>query len=239
MEEKVESNSQAIDNKIIENEKELIIKTIEKKEEEVGELFGADLAEKTNNLADYKELLKVKIGSEMLSNYRNINLLPPAELGKRDYDDMSEPSSFKMLNGLVDQIKDITTKKVKVDNYGSIPSYMISGTSRQDGTLMLTENGEAQGSNGKASRQVVLANQSADNSTSNALQLLSQGQRSRVGAIYIDRIKKIVKPTWHAPWKLKRVRKLNFMLFLLLLIHPLGYSRASSVGQVRRFRPDE
>lgn len=216
MEEKVESNIETVDNTIIENEKKAIKVQLEKKEKEVDELFGVDLEEKNGNLADYKELLKLKIGAKMLSSYKNINLLPPVGLEKREYDDINQESSFKTLNGMIDQIKDITTKKIKIDNYGSIPSYMVSGASKQDGTLMLTQSGEtAQGGNGKGSRQVVLAHQFDANSTSNALQLLNQGQRSKVGAIYIDRIKKIVKPTWHAPWKLKKVNYLFPLEFCL------------------------
>lgn len=38
-----------------------------------------------------------------------------------------------------------------------------------------------------------------------AIQLFNPNQQKRLGAIIIDKIKKIAKPTWHAPWTLKRV----------------------------------
>ena len=156
------------------------LKVLEDKAEEFFEM------EEDDYLAESKEILRMKIGSKMLDGYKNIDMLntgdckPLVDLG----------DNMKELNEIIDSLTPMTTQKVEKQSTKFIPEKLLGDKNENAGQMMIVKHDStSQGESGKET----------------ALDLFSKSKQRQLGAIYIDKIKKIVKPKWHAPWQLKRV----------------------------------
>jgi len=169
---------------------------------------------------DPLEVLRIKVASSILDDYRDIQLvesliskqdkkekLPapgPVPVSTTHEDKISEEESSRLdriISGFMGLTKPDQSMRNKVGLHSSMQNGgVLFGQNRgaggdYDGQSMLTKRAES-------SALTVYNSQGNGN---NALQLFNPTQQRRMGAILIDKIKKITKPTWHPPWKLKRV----------------------------------
>ena len=211
-----------------ENDVEEFKTKLESHRRKTAEMFEADPIQPKSFLSDPREFLKIRLGTRLLSGYKNISMIADKKskksqksknskngiLGeKREIEEGHQENEFQALEGLIDELIPLTNKKLKTQNINNNVSRIIQQRAILGaGKLSLTN---AAGTGHAGSTQIVLANTSANQNQykNNALQLFSQSERGRLGAVYIDKIKRIVKPKWHAPWKLKKVKKLKNSIF--------------------------
>ena len=143
------------------------LKVLEDKAEEFFEL------EEDDYLAESKEILKMKIGSKMLDGYKNIDMLNTGD--NKPLVDLGD--NMKGLNDIIDELKPITTQKIEKKSNKFIPEKLLGEKNENAGQMMIVkQDTTSQGEKGQE----------------NALDLFSKSKQRQLGAIYIDKIKKII-----------------------------------------------
>lgn len=186
---------------------------------------------------DNLEVLKLRVGSTILSELNNIDSLldkTKTKAGSKNSEKSAEqteqnPETSRdaeqtMLDKIINDLMRLNVRENSMKNKVGLTSL----SNFQGGyDTHRAENQVSGDSSGLIKRDpsTVAVFKGDQNGTGSALQLFNPNQQRRMGSILIDKIKKIPKPTWHAPWKLKRVVFFN-----------IGYRRSSRLGTLLGFR---
>lgn len=214
-----------------------ISRQIESMQTEASELFkGQESWMHGDNL----EVLKLRVGSTIINELNNLDALVTKTRAK----DQGQPSASTFekkepealiginseqtsLDKLINDLMRLSEKEIEMKNIlglASLSHYQGAYETHKAENLSKTEESTLMK---RDSTQLSIFKHDP-NGIGNALQLFNPHQQRKMGAILIDKIKKIPKPAWHAPWKLKRVHEFN-----------LGYCRSSRLGALFGFRCDQ
>jgi len=174
-----------------------IIDRLQSFQDKTDELFEEEDYIDEAIVSDLHQALEIKVGTKLLAGYKNIKMVNKEKIeNNEDDDDLEALDKLPKLDALIDELTVLTEKKVEAKAFKFIPENLQCAVSKQTGQLLSVDD-----SLGKRDLTVFKDEKKSEN----ALQLFSKSEQARLGAIYIDKIKKIVKPRWHAPWKLKKV----------------------------------
>lgn len=134
--------------------------------------------------SDPLEVLKIKVGSVIIADYKPLQKIAASKdpMAESKGNQVGDLESLK-IDQIIEEVetRHQVSQETNFDVGVSIPKHLAKA------------NDMDQASSGR-------------NGQNWAVQLYEETeQQKRVGAIMIDKIKKVAKPTWHAPWKLKRV----------------------------------
>lgn len=194
-----------------------VAKELERIELETAELFkGQESWAHGDNL----EVLKLRVGSTIKTELNSLAILKentkhkpltmnggtgiPENPPQQDNDNNDEQT---LLGKLIEDLMKLSAKEATMKNKIGFASLSNQSTAYDSHRAENHANQDQSMLTKRDSNQVALFNGGLDG-TGNALQLFNPQQQRRMGSILIDKIKKIPKPTWHAPWKLKRVNRL-------------------------------
>lgn len=169
---------------------------------------------------DNLEVLRLKVASSILDECKQLETVAPsikesngsANLTSQGQNGMSSREKAvdedqTTLDKLVDELMYLAKPELTMRNKVGLASSMQQNNFYSDST----KQGQAvvQNSNGTQNNGIVAVHRGENNGVGSVLQVFNPQQQKRMGAILIDKIKKIPKPTWHAPWKLKKVFFIN------------------------------
>lgn len=169
--------------------------------------------EEDSALTEPREILKIKIGSKMLDNYTNISKLT-GEIDFKESESTIVEERFPEISKIIQNFSKISEQAdPTIINERYIPQQLVIQHGQNVGQLMVSNSSKpGNGAQGDSTLgKIVLqkrtnpTNNQEKNDRNTALDLFTANQKKRLGAITIDRIRRTVKPKWHAPWKLKKV----------------------------------
>lgn len=181
---------------------------------------------------DNLEVLRLKVASSIIDEFKHLETVIQTTGDANDANKQKKAGQTGMtsrpkeieeeqtkLDKLVDELMYITKPEVTMWNKAGLASSMQQSNYYSDPSKsgqIVAHNSHSRENNG-----VLALHKGENNGVGSVLQVFNPQQQRRMGAILIDKIKKIPKPTWHAPWKLKRVSICN-----------LGHSWSSRLGTV-------
>ena len=155
---------------------------------EVDEMFAQDACVAKY---DHAQVLRSQVSAHLASDYSQLEVLKSA-MSIEDPPASQQP--LDSIDKIIDEVKLVHKQDAFKNKIG------LAAANPQ----MLTKRSPFEEDPAPVSSVVAIHNESLTSKNS-AIQLFDPSQHKRMGAILIDKIKKIEKPTWHAPWKLKKV----------------------------------
>jgi len=140
---------------------------------------------------DHAQVLRSKVSAQLASDYCELHVLKTA---MRIEEPPAPQQPQDSIDKIIDEVKLVRKQDVfknKIGLEASNPQMLVKRSPFDEDPVQASS--------------VVAVHSDSKADRNSAIQLFDTQQHKRMGAILIDKIKKIEKPTWHAPWKLKRV----------------------------------